>query len=363
MPEQEAAARGGRGGLGVGAALALLVALAASSPARAACDPPAGEAPAVELVTPEGSLCIDLLPDEAPEAVANFLALVDGGDYEGALFHRSAPGFVIQGGGYRYDPVTGFETIGAGAAPGDVRDGDSASNVRATVAMARSDAGASENQFFINLGDNAGLDPQGFVVFGTVRDDSMAVADAIAGLPILNGWAWLPPPLRVVLRELPVRSDVLDAPEGTYGCVDPLATGFLGTQGNPAVASDGLLFPVSTACIGAGLGTGCGDPDQSVQEADMDTLRPASEGGLLVNDLGAVVTMTCDEIAASDAGYAAIEQAAGQELVEIQQAVRLPEPGALWGAGALGLPLALLARGRRAGRRDGRRAGAAPLPP
>jgi len=229
--------------------------------------------------------------------------------------------------------------------------------------MARSDAGASENQFFINLGDNAGLDPQGFVVFGTVRDDSMAVADAIAGLPILNGWAWLPPPLRVVLRELPVRSDVLDAPEGTYGCVDPLATGFLGTQGNPAVASDGLLFPVSTACIGAGLGTGCGDPDQSVQEADMDTLRPASEGGLLVNDLGAVVTMTCDEIAASDAGYAAIEQAAGQELVEIQQAVRLPEPGALWGAGALGLPLALLARGRRAGRRDGRRAGAARLPP
>jgi len=354
MPEQEAAARGARDGLGVGAALALLVALAVPSPVRAACDPPTGQAPAVELVTTEGSLCIDLLPDEAPEAVANFLALVDGGDYEGAILHRSVPGFVIQGGGFRYDPVTGFETIGAGTSPGDVRDGGSASNTRATVAMARdSQTGiASQNQFFVSLADNSFLDGQGFVVFGSVRDDSMAVADAIAGLPILNGWAWLPPPLGVVLRELPLRSDVLDAPAGTYGCVDPMDMAFIGsTESGFEFAADNLPISVSPACKGAGIGSTCTEPDQVVQEAAVDTLwvNPMTDVLEVPGGFGNVTQMTCDEIAASDAGLALIEDAASAELVEIQQAIRLPEPGALWSAGALGLPLALLVRRRRAG--------------
>ncbi|MEN8161818.1 MAG: peptidylprolyl isomerase, partial [Myxococcota bacterium] len=78
----------------------LLLSLAASA-ANGQClaDP---DHPVVELQTSEGVICIELFP-EAPETVANFLGYVNRGDYDGTFFHRSVPGFVIQGGGFAFE--------------------------------------------------------------------------------------------------------------------------------------------------------------------------------------------------------------------------------------------------------------------
>ncbi len=132
--------------------------------------------PIVEIQTNQGSIYLEVLAKEAPIHSKNFLDKVAAGKYDGLTFHRIVPGFVIQGG----DPSgNGRGSMG----PDRLADESSKTppEVRGTMAMARSAAGASNCQFYINLGDNTRLDKQGFTSFAKVMK-GMDVVDKIAAV-------------------------------------------------------------------------------------------------------------------------------------------------------------------------------------
>lgn len=139
--------------------------------------------------------------DIAPLTVANFLNYVNRGDYDGMFIHRSAPGFVLQAGGYTFtpaDPVNDpLDTIVSGTGLAKVLEDApvvnefSLSNIRGTIAMAKlgGDPDSATSQWFINLADNsANLDAQngGFTVFGSIIDNGMTIADEVATFPAYN---------------------------------------------------------------------------------------------------------------------------------------------------------------------------------
>ena len=132
---------------------------------------------------------MELLSDEAPKTVQNFLNYLERGAYNGTFFHRSVPGFIVQGGGFTYNAAT--NNAAAITVDPPVVNEFGVSNVRGTVAMAKTAAGpdTATSQWFVNLADNsANLDNQngGFTVFARVIGDGMQVVDAIAALPRVN---------------------------------------------------------------------------------------------------------------------------------------------------------------------------------
>ena len=146
------------------------------------------QATVVRFETVLGNFDVRLFDEDAPLTVQNFLNYVNDGDYNGSIIHRSSPGFVIQGGGYSYDPTVIFDDI---PSDGSVVNEFSRSNVRGTIAMAKlaGDPDSATNQWFFNLTDNsANLDTQngGFTVFGEVMGNGMVVVDEIAALPRFN---------------------------------------------------------------------------------------------------------------------------------------------------------------------------------
>jgi peptidyl-prolyl cis-trans isomerase A (cyclophilin A) len=136
------------------------------------------QAPVVAFETSVGSFVIEIDAQNAPLTTSNVLAYVQDGFYEGVIFHRSIPGFMVQGGGFdaggiyrqpTYDPV-----------PLEADNG--LLNVRASVAMARtSDPNSATSQFYVNLVDNAFLDGN-YTVFGTVVS-GMDTVDVMADIP------------------------------------------------------------------------------------------------------------------------------------------------------------------------------------
>lgn len=142
----------------------------------------------VRVGTSLGDFTIELLDDTAPVTVQNFLNYVTRGDYDQTYINRLERSFVIQGGGYRFQPFVG--PIDVPADPPIVNE-FKVSNTRGTLAMAKleNQPDSATNQWFINLVDNSSsLDPQngGFTVFGTVLGNGMAVVDAIASLPFVS---------------------------------------------------------------------------------------------------------------------------------------------------------------------------------
>ncbi len=130
----------------------------------------------VMMETSKGTISLELYPAAAPRTVENFLAYTDSGFYDGTIFHRVIPGFMIQGGGFTErlrekptrDPIRNEASNGL-------------LNERGTIAMARtSDPNSATSQFFINLVNNRHLDGQ-YTVFGKVTT-GMEVVDAIAAL-------------------------------------------------------------------------------------------------------------------------------------------------------------------------------------
>ncbi|MCP5340141.1 MAG: peptidylprolyl isomerase [Steroidobacteraceae bacterium] len=128
-----------------------------------------------------GEFSVELFDKEAPRTVANFLKYVDDGFYDGTVFHRVVPGFVIQGGGMdagleqktTRPPIQNEATNGL-------------ENLRGTLSMARTnDIHSATSQFFVNLADNDFLDHRpgnyGYAVFGRVID-GMDVVDRIAAV-------------------------------------------------------------------------------------------------------------------------------------------------------------------------------------
>ena len=141
----------------------------------------------VRVETPLGSFDVELFPDVAPTTVANFLRYVSDGDYENSFFHRSVPGFIIQGGGFAFED--GAPVAIVTRAP--IINEFGRSNLRGTLAMAKraGNANSATSQWFINLANNAAaLNSQngGFTVFGQVLGDGMAVVDALAAVPIFS---------------------------------------------------------------------------------------------------------------------------------------------------------------------------------
>ncbi len=146
--------------------------------------------PAVEVATNFGTFVIQLDPARAPKSVENFLAYVDAKHYDGTIFHRVIPTFMVQGGGYDQS----YEKRPVRAAVQNEAD-NGLKNTRGTVAMARtSEPHSATAQFFVNVVDNAfldhqGKDPQGwgYAVFGKVTegmdtvDKIKAVATGSAG--------------------------------------------------------------------------------------------------------------------------------------------------------------------------------------
>lgn len=141
--------------------------------------------PKVNMQTNKGLIVIELYPDQAPQSVANFLAYVDAGFYDGTIFHRVIPDFMIQGGGFTADLE---KKATRDPIPNEADNG--LKNERGTLAMARTnDPNSATAQFFINHKDNAFLDHSGknprgwgYAVFGRVTD-GMSVVDAIATTP------------------------------------------------------------------------------------------------------------------------------------------------------------------------------------
>ena len=145
--------------------------------------PAFGCATKVKLQTNMGDIVIELDEKAAPVTVSNFLQYVEDDFYDGCIFHRVIPDFMIQGGGFTPDlrrkavrkPIVN-----------EAQDG--LANVRGTIAMARKDDPASAtSQFFINQKDNPSLNylnprKAGYTVFGRVVA-GMDVVDAIAHVP------------------------------------------------------------------------------------------------------------------------------------------------------------------------------------
>lgn len=137
----------------------------------------------VEFQTSMGNFEVNLYDIGTPQTVANFLAYVNNGDYADSIVHRSVPGFVVQGGGFFYDPGVPLSAIAENA---PVINEPEFANLRGTIAMARPPTGVNSatNQWFINLSDNTTtLDGQDFAVFGEVVGNGMDVVDSIAALP------------------------------------------------------------------------------------------------------------------------------------------------------------------------------------
>jgi cyclophilin family peptidyl-prolyl cis-trans isomerase len=135
----------------------------------------------VRFETTQGGFTVELFEREAPQSVANFLRYVDEGFFDGTVFHRVIPGFVIQGGGLTPDmaqkkthpPVRNESANGM-------------LNERGTLSMARTDdIHSATSQFFVNLADNDFLDHRpgryGYAVFGRITD-GMDVIDRIAAV-------------------------------------------------------------------------------------------------------------------------------------------------------------------------------------
>jgi peptidyl-prolyl cis-trans isomerase A (cyclophilin A) len=141
----------------------------------------------VRLQTSMGEIKIALDAQKAPKTVANFLAYAKAGHYNGTVFHRVIPNFMIQGGGFTKDMVQK-----ATKAPIPLESGNGLINSRGAVAMARTaDPNSATAQFFINTVDNAFLDKafaqdgNGYAVFGAVVD-GMDVVDKIRAVPTDN---------------------------------------------------------------------------------------------------------------------------------------------------------------------------------
>jgi len=139
----------------------------------------------VELETSHGNIQINLHDESTPKTVENFLSYVTDGDYIDTVIHRVEPGFVIQGGGFKYD---GDNSLAEIVTKPSVDNEPQWSNVQGTIAMAKlsNSPDSATSQWFFNMADNsANLDLQnsGFTVFGQVIGDGMEVLSLIQDVP------------------------------------------------------------------------------------------------------------------------------------------------------------------------------------
>jgi len=160
--------------------------------------------PRVRVVTSQGSFVIELDAERAPLTVANFLEYVRAGHYNGTIFHRVIGSFVAQGGGYDQQYVEKPTRPGI---PNE--SGNGLSNRRGSVGLARTaDPHSGNAQFYLNIADNAALDPQpsrwGYAVFGHVVE-GMNVVDDIGATATGEGGSFT--------KDVPIKPIVIERVE------------------------------------------------------------------------------------------------------------------------------------------------------
>lgn len=160
-----------------------------------------GNNPMVEVTTNLGSFTVELYPDKAPISVKNFLHYVNMKFYDGTIFHRVMPTFMVQGGGFTPDMMKK-----ATGAPIENEANNGLSNLKGTIAMARTgEINSATCQFFINVKDNTGLDYRGdapadygYAVFGKVVD-GMDTIEKIKGVKTTTKGAYANVPDKPVI--------------------------------------------------------------------------------------------------------------------------------------------------------------------
>jgi cyclophilin family peptidyl-prolyl cis-trans isomerase len=163
----------------------------------------------VQFQTVLGDFSVNLYDKATPKTVENFLAYVKSSAYKNSVIHRSVPGFIVQGGGFKYESKPPLLNVTQNTA---VINEPVYANKRGTIAMAKlgDQPNSATNQWFFNLADNSAvLDPQngGFTVFGEVTGNGMAIIDAMAALSIFNAGS--------PFNELPLRN--YTTADGTNG--------------------------------------------------------------------------------------------------------------------------------------------------
>jgi peptidyl-prolyl cis-trans isomerase A (cyclophilin A) len=158
--------------------------------------------PQVDLRTNLGTIRLELYPAKAPKSVENFLQYVKDGHYNGTIFHRVIPGFMVQGGGMIADMS---QKPTRAAIPIESKNG--LKNDLGTVAMARTnDPNSATAQFFINVKNNdflnyPGQDGYGYTVFGKV----------VGGMDVVNKIVSVPTGNRGMHQNVPVQPVVIEA--------------------------------------------------------------------------------------------------------------------------------------------------------
>ena len=166
----------------------------------------------VEMTTSKGVITLELDAERAPVTVANFLEYVNSGHYDGTIFHRVIPGFVIQGGGME----SGMREKTT-QTPIENEADNGLKNLTGTICMARTnDPHSATSQFFINLKDNSFLDHTektpsgwGYAVFGRVTS-GMEIVEAIAAVQTGNSGHHQDVPLEDVVLEKAAASESND---------------------------------------------------------------------------------------------------------------------------------------------------------
>lgn len=158
------------------------------------------ELPKVRILTSEGAIELQLRPDVAPKTVENFLEYARDGFYDGTIYHRVIPGFMIQGGGFtremsRKEPRPPIQNEASPTLP----------NLRGTASMARTNApDSATSQFFINVANNdflnAGVRGAGYAVFAKVTA-GMGVVDSIAKVKTAHAHGMADVPVKPVIIE------------------------------------------------------------------------------------------------------------------------------------------------------------------
>lgn len=189
----------------------------------------------VIFTTTRGDIALELLPAVAPISVQNFLAYVDSGFYNGTMFHRSMPNFVIQGGGF--DAAFTQKTP---RAPIKNEATNGLENKRGSISMARTEhPDSATSQFFLNLKDNRQLDRSnfnaGYAVFGKiVRGED--VMDAIAKIPTTKKTATVLGGTNYLMSDVPTDTvTITNARRATHA--EAVASGGAATPAPPAQAA------------------------------------------------------------------------------------------------------------------------------
>jgi cyclophilin family peptidyl-prolyl cis-trans isomerase len=170
----------------------------AAQPAQTAQPTAAGGGPVVVLETSLGAITIELKQDKAPITVDNFVKYVNAKHYDGTIFHRVIPDFMVQGGGMDKDMT---EKPSRPPIRNEAKNG--LRNLRGTISMARTNApDSAKAQFFINVKNNASLDygigGAGYAVFGEVTS-GMDVVDRIVAVRTGNKGPYQNVPIEPVM--------------------------------------------------------------------------------------------------------------------------------------------------------------------